>query len=289
MKVAFIGLGIMGSRMAANLLKNGVDLTVWNRTSSITEPLRDQGAKVALTLDEAVANKDIVFSMLSTPQVLNQLAFGEHGFVKSMKPDALWVDCTTVNPSFSEKSSENAKAMGIRMLEAPVAGTKPHAQNAELTFFVGGLNSDLNEVKPLLEMMGKKVLHVGEAGKASALKVLVNSLLGQSMLIFAETVILGEKMGLEKEFLLNLLPNLVVSAPFTKAKAEMIRKDDYEVQFPLELMQKDMELVAESAYEQVQPLYMANIAKEVYAHARKKGLGRLDFSAIYRFLDVGEK
>ena len=114
--------------------------------------------------------------------------------------------------------------------------------------------------------------------------MLVNSLLAQSMLIFSETLLFGEKMGLSKDFLLNTLPNLVVSAPFTKAKAEMIRADDFEVQFPLEWMHKDLHLVALTAYENNQPLYLANLAKEVYENAKKSGLGREDFSAVYKFL-----
>ncbi|MEL6134184.1 MAG: NAD-binding protein, partial [Bacteroidota bacterium] len=119
----------------------------------------------------------------------------------------------------------------------------------------------------------------------AAFKMLVNALLGQSMLIFSETVLLGEKMGLDKAFLLNILPNLVVAAPFTKAKSEMIKADQYEVQFPLELMHKDMHLAALTAYEHDQPLYLANLTKEIYAEAVQKGLGRLDFAAIHQYLE----
>ncbi len=115
--------------------------------------------------------------------------------------------------------------------------------------------------------------------------MLVNALLAQSMLMFSETVILGEKMGLDREFLLDTLPGLVVSTPFTRFKAEMIRSRDYEVQFPLELMQKDLHLLAQSAYEEGQPLFLANLTKEVYAAAVQQGLGRLDFAAIHQYLE----
>ena len=116
--------------------------------------------------------------------------------------------------------------------------------------------------------------------------MLVNSLLAQSMLVFAETLHLGQKMGLDKDFLLDTLPNLVVSAPFTKFKAEMIRQDDYSVQFPLEWMQKDLHLVTQTAYENNQTLYMANVAKEVYQAAKQKGLSREDFAAIYKVFET---
>lgn len=160
----------------------------------------------------------------------------------------------------------------------------PQAENAELVFFVGGAAADLQRVEPLLQYMGQKVLHIGDQAKGSAFKMLVNALLAQSMVAFSETVLLGEKMGLDKAFLLDVLPNLAVSAPFTKAKAEMIRSDQYEVMFPLELMHKDLHLAAMTAYEQGQPLFMANLTKELFAGAEAAGLGRADFAAVYRYL-----
>jgi len=285
MKIAFIGLGIMGSRMAANLLKNQVQLTVYNRTQSATEPLAKLGATVALSPTEAVQNADLIFSMLSTPEAVESVFFHESGALDAMQKETLWVDCSTVNPSFSLRAKAAAEKAGVRFLDAPVAGTKPQAKNAELVFFVGGEKEDLEKVEPYLNHMGKKVLHIGESGKGSSFKMLVNAMLAQSMLIFSETLALGEKMGLDRDFLLDTLPNLAVAAPFTKAKAEMIRSNDYEVQFPLELMHKDLHLAALTAYELKQPLYLANLAKEMFAEATQKGMGRLDFAAIHQLLE----
>ncbi|MEO1449648.1 MAG: NAD(P)-dependent oxidoreductase, partial [Bacteroidota bacterium] len=234
MQVSFIGLGIMGSRMAHNLLKNGVQLTIFNRTISATKSLEAAGATVASSVEEAVTDADVVFTMLSTPEVVETVMLGPGGGLAHMRPESLWLDCSTVNPSFSRQTSDAAKVRQIRFMDAPVAGTKPHAENAQLTFFIGGSSEDLAEVKSLLEHMSQKVIHVGALGMGASFKMLVNSLLAQSMLMFSETVLLGEKMGLDKDFLLNTLPNLVVSAPFTKFKAEMMRSDSYEVQFPLE-------------------------------------------------------
>ena len=120
--------------------------------------------------------------------------------------------------------------------------------------------------------------------RAPASKMLVNTLLAQSMLAFAEAMVLGEKLGLPQAFLLDTLPNLFVSAPFTKAKAEMIRAEDYAPQFALELMHKDLHLAALTAYENGQPLFATNAAKEVYAAAGKSGFGQKDFAAVYEFL-----
>ena len=285
MKVSFIGLGIMGSRMAKNLLKNGTELTVYNRTRSAAEELEAMGAAVADTVDGCIDGADVVFTMLSKPQVVCDLAFGPDGFLAKMKSNALWLDCSTVNPSFSKTAANKARAKGIRFLDAPVGGTKSHAENAELVFFVGGNAADLEEISPLLDHMGRKNIHVGEQSKGSALKMLINGMLGQSMIVFAESLLLGEKMGIEKDFLLNFLPNLPVVAPFVKFKTENIKNDSYDAAFPLELMQKDMHLVAKTAYENDMPMYMANLAKELFAGAKRDGMGREDFSAIFRYLE----
>ena len=265
MKITFIGLGIMGSRMAANLLKNGVSLTVFNRSIPPMEALQKAGAKSAATIQEAVANADIVFSMLSTPEVVKEYFLEEGGTLSKMKKNAIWVDCSTVNPSFSLLAKEHADKQGVRFIDAPVAGTKPQAENAELVFFIGAEKELLEEVEPYLQMMGQKIILIGETGKGASFKMLVNIMLAQSMVIFSEAVILGEKMGIAKEFLLNVIPNIVVAAPFTKFKAEMVRSGNYDVQFPLEWMHKDLHLAAITAYEMNQPLYLANMAKEIFA------------------------
>ena len=285
MKITFIGLGIMGSRMAVNLGENNIDLTVFNRTVGNTQHYKDKGIHVANTLQGAVKDADIVFSMLSTPEAVKDVFFAENGALASMKKNALWVDCSTVNPSFSKEAHSEAKAQYIQFLDAPVAGSKPQAENAELVFFVGGENDTISIVTPYLEMMGKKVVHIGETGLGASFKMLVNIMLAQSMLIFSEAVLLGEKMNIPTNFLLDVLPNLVVSAPFTKFKAVAIKNNTYDVQFPLEWMHKDLHLATLTAYEQQQPLFLANLTKELFAQANKSGMGRLDFSAIHKYLE----
>jgi 3-hydroxyisobutyrate dehydrogenase-like beta-hydroxyacid dehydrogenase len=284
MKIAFIGLGIMGSRMAANLLKSNAELVVWNRTLSATSPLQQRGAKVAHSLPEAVAEADVVFSMLSTPEVVEECFLGREGALQHMKPNALWVDCTTVNPSFTATSALAASDAGVRFFDAPVAGSKPQAEGAQLAFFVGATEEQIDPIRPYLDVMGTKVIPFGTVGKGASFKMLVNIMLAQSMIIFSEAVLLGEKLGISKDFLLDVLPGLVVAAPFTKFKAEMIRRDAYDVQFPLEWMLKDLHLASLTAYEAKQPLFMANLAKELYTAAEREGHGRLDFSAIHRYL-----
>lgn len=285
MKITFIGLGIMGSKMASNLAKNHVELTVYNRTKKEIQGLDGPNVTVADSPQNAVKDADIVFSMLSTPQVVEEVFFGDNGALKSMKENAIWADSTTVNPSFSLRASEEAKLNNVRFLDAPVSGSKGPATNAELVFLIGGAKETLKEIEPYLNMMGNKILHIGKVGQGASFKMLVNMTMAQSILIFSEAVLLGEKMGISRDFLLDVLPNLPVTAPATKAKAEAIRNDDYDVQFPLEWMHKDLHLATLTAYENNQPLYLANLAKELYAEANKSGMGRLDMSAIFKYLE----
>jgi 3-hydroxyisobutyrate dehydrogenase-like beta-hydroxyacid dehydrogenase len=284
MSVAFIGLGIMGSRMAGNLLKNDVELTVFNRSAAPMQPLAKLGALMAGSYQGAVQDADVVFTMLPSPEVVAQVALAADGFLASMQDGAIWVDCSTVNPSFSIQAGKVAARHHIRFVDAPVAGSKQQAESAELVFLAGGSETDINAIDSLLNMMGSRVVHVGDCGKGAALKMLVNSLLAQSMLAFSEAVLLGEKLGLERDFLLDLLPNSAVCAPFLKAKAEMIRAGDDDVQFPLELMHKDLHLAALTAFENDRPFFSVNSAKELFAAAKQGGLGRKDFASIYEYL-----
>ncbi|MCK2182808.1 NAD(P)-dependent oxidoreductase [Halomonas getboli] len=289
MNVTFIGLGIMGSRMARNLLAHdGIALTVFNRSPEAMEPLAEAGARTAESAREAVAGAEVVFTMLSAPDAVDGVAFGDDGFVEAMDDGALWVNCSTVNPSYTRTCNERARAGGIRFLDAPVAGTKMPAETGELTFLLGGESDDVDQVRPLLDHMGQKILHVGPAGQGSAFKMLVNAMLAQSMLVYAETSLLGEKLGFSRDFLMETLPNLPVTAPFLKGKAELIKEGDYDTQFPLELMLKDLHLLDVTAYEQQQPLFLAGLAKSLYGQASSAGHGREDFAAVFDYLDKPE-
>lgn len=285
MKIAFIGLGLMGSRMASHLAKNNVNITVYNRSKKDIKALETQNVTFADSAQSAVKDADIVFSMLSAPLAVEDVFFGNEGVLKSMKKNAIWADCTTVNPSFSQRSFQEAKLNNIRFLDAPVSGSTPQADTAALVFFIGGDQESLKEVEPYIHMMGNKILPMGGTGKGASFKMVVNMMLAQSMVVFSEAVLFGEKMGISKDFLLNVVPNLIVSAPFTKFKAEKIKDNNYDPQFPLELMSKDLNLASLTAIEENHPLYLANLAKEIYAEADEEGMGRLDMSAIFKYLE----
>ncbi|MEQ8705649.1 MAG: NAD(P)-dependent oxidoreductase [Phaeodactylibacter sp.] len=284
MNITFIGLGIMGKRMALNLLQSDATVTVWNRSPEPIAELGKAGAQTAATPAEAVAVADLVLSMLSTPEVVEAVFLGAGGALSHMPEGATWIDCSTVNPTFSLRCDALARETGVQFIDAPVVGTKPHAEKAELTIITGATEEEIAPFAPYLNYMGQTVLKLGGRSRGSAFKMLINTLLAQSMAAFAETVKLGEAMGLPRDFLLDNLPKSPVVAPFLKAKAELIRKGDFEAQFPLEWMQKDLHLATLCAYEAGQPMPLANAAKELYALAKAKGLERADFSAVYKIL-----
>ncbi|MCB0273799.1 MAG: NAD(P)-dependent oxidoreductase [Calditrichaeota bacterium] len=282
MKIGFIGLGIMGSRMAAHLLEKHPGLRVWNRSPEKAETLLAAGAVWA---DSPADFKEVevLFTMLAHPDAVSALAFGERGFLQHLKPGAIWVDCSTGNPDFSREMATAARGRGIAFVDAPVAGTRPHAENRELVIFASGDAQALPVVEPLLGLMGKKVMVLGEAGQATSLKVVINMMLGISMAAFAEAVTLGEQMGLSRQLLMNALIGGPVAAPFLGMKRPMIEAENYPADFPLEWMHKDM-LMARIAAGPAGELPLSEAAEKVYGKAREAGLGRSDFAAVFSFL-----
>ena len=286
MKIGYIGLGIMGSRMAANLQKLGYELIAHNRTKEKARDLLDNGATWADTPMQVGKSSDLVITMLSTPEVVQEIAVGGQGLLQGMKPGSLWINCSTVNPSFTIEMARIASEHNIRYLDAPVAGTKGPAENGELLFLAGGDETSLAEAAPLFEIMGKKTLHLGEVGKGAAMKMLINQLLGQSMVAFAEALVMGEAMGIKKQILFDVLLNTPVVAPVMAAIRPKLENGNYEANFPLKWIQKDLHLSSISAYESGVATPNLHATKEIFAQAKQHGFGDLDFTAVYEFLNL---
>lgn len=284
MNIGFIGLGIMGSRMAGNLLNAGHTVTVHNRTRSKANDLIANGATWADTPADTAKNADILITMLAHPQAVEETALGKDGFLGVLGEGKLWIDSSTVNPSFSRKMAEQATAHNIRFLDAPVAGSKNQAQEGVLRFIVGGDAEDVEEAKPLFDAMGSGTVHVGGHGMGTSLKIVVNYLLASAMASFAEGMALGESLGVSQEMLLKVLVGGPVVAPFMAGKQSKLESGNYEAEFPLQWMQKDVQLATQTAYETGVPMPVANATKELYQLAIRAGLGEDDFSAIYQYL-----
>jgi len=284
MKIGFIGLGIMGSRMATNLQKHGYQLIVHNRTPEKANPLLSKGAIWAENPASVAKQCDILITMLAHPKAVSEAALGDQGFLNALSPKKLWIDSSTVNPSFSRQMAQQANTRNIRFLDAPVAGSKLQAASANLVFIVGGKTTDLAEAQPLFDCMGKRTLHIGSIGMGSSMKLVINQLLAVSMAAFAEGMTLGESLGIPKETLMNILIGGPVVPPFMASKKDMMQSHQYETQFPLRWMQKDLQMSTQTAYETQTPMPIANITKEVFQQAIKAGFGDNDFASIYQFL-----
>jgi len=274
----------MGSRMAANLQRAGHDLVVYNRTQSKADELVEQGAIRAESPEEVALQCRLVFTMLATPEAVEEVAVGADGFLRALPGNSLWVDCSTVNPSFSQRMAKQAKKTGQRFLDAPVAGTLMPAEKGELIFLVGGEASDLEQVRELLDVMGRNVVHVGENGQGASMKMVINMLLGQAMAAFTESVRLGTALGISEEVLCQTLVNTVAAAPFLKLKQQKLLDRNFSPEFPLEWLHKDLHLASVTAYEQNVALPSLQTTKELYAQAKQQGFGKEDISAVYKVL-----
>lgn len=283
MRIGFIGLGLMGSRMAARLQVKDFSLAIYNRSEGVYGAFDDKVERNA-TASQCVENSDVVFTMLSTQEAIEEVALGQVGFLNAMKAGSTWVDCSTVSPSFSKHCCEEAAKKGIQFVEAPVAGSTGTAAAGQLVFLVGGVKSTVEPLIPLLNLMGKKVMHVGAVGSASATKLLINYALASAMINFSEIVKAGRGIGLSDDFLFDQLPNFPVMAPFVQLKATKIRNADYSPEFPLEWMVKDINLLEQTLEKSSQTLPMLKLLRSTYREGIKKGQSREDFSSVIKVL-----
>jgi 3-hydroxyisobutyrate dehydrogenase-like beta-hydroxyacid dehydrogenase len=284
MKIGFIGLGIMGSRMAANLQKHGNSLVVFNRTRAKAEPLLGPCGTFSDSPAKLTEQVDLLFTMLAHPDAVEQAALGADGFLNHLRPNALWVDCSSVNPSFSKKMAAEAARREVHFVDAPVTGSAPAAAEAKLIFWVGADPADLERIRPLLLCMGNKIVHTGGHGAGTSMKMVINLLLGTGMAAFAEAMGLGQGLGLSQKMLFDSLLGTPAVAPFLAAKREKIESGNYAAEFPLRWMQKDMHLASLSAYEAGVAMPLTNVTKEIYRLAMRGGHATEDFSTIYEFL-----
>lgn len=284
MKIGFIGLGLMGSRMAMNLSKAGYHLNIYNRTKQKADKLIADNVMWKSTPGNVGAESDIVITMLSTPEAVQQLALGDNGFLHTMKKGNVWIDCSTVNPAFSKEMAEISTTLGFNFLDAPVGGSIIPAEKGELIFMVGGKKSIVRYCEPILKVMGRKIIHVGDNGMGSSLKLVNNLVMGLSMYAFFEGLILSESLGLTKEQVFDFFDGSPVAAPMVNFKRAKITTQDFSPEFPLQWLHKDLQLASATAWEQGIALPGTNTVKEIFALAKQQGLGEKDFTAIYSFL-----
>src|SRR5258705_3649165 len=245
--VGFIGLGLMGRPMAANLLKAGYEVTVWNRTASRADELVAQGAKRAATTREVAAASEVVFTIVSDPPALESVLWGNDGVFAGLKRGSVLVDSSTVSPALERRAAAAAAAQGSEFLEAPVTGGTWGAEKGELVFMVGGEEATLKRVEPVLGVMGKKIFHLGPHGAGQTIKLAMNLILAVQVDALAEALALVTRAGLQGEKLVEVLQSSMARSGVLDVKAPNLLKGEYAPSFPLRLMHKDLGLALDLA------------------------------------------
>jgi len=281
-KFGFIGLGIMGSAMATNLVRAGFDVTAWNRSPEKVAGLVALGATLAPSPREVIETCPVTFAMLADPAAAEAVCFGPNGVLEGMAPGKGYVDMSTVDAETSRRIGGAVTAKGGRFLEAPVSGSRKPAEEGTLVVLAAGDRSLFEEALPGLERMGKKILHLGETGNGATMKLVVNMVMGGMMAAFCEGLALGEKGGLALTDILDVLDAGALANPMFRLKGGQMAKGDYSTAFPLKHMQKDLRLAVALGDRLGQPLFSAAAANESFKRARDMGLGDADFSALYR-------
>lgn len=283
MQVGFIGLGVMGTPMALNLVKAGYKLTVFDIMPKAVAELIESGAVAAATPRELIAEVDVVITMLPNAAIVDETLNGANGLLAGARTGQVIVDMSSVAPHTSVKMAQCAAVKSVGYVDAPVSGGAAGAAAGTLTIMVGGSAEDVATVMPLLEVMGKNIKHMGETGSGDAVKMVNNLLLGANMAALAEALVLGVKSGVSLETMYEVIQNSSGASYALTAKVpNFIMKRSFAPGFSVELQYKDLELAVESAKAMSLPLPMTNAAQQVFELARAKGLGREDISATVK-------
>nr|KYP58389.1 Putative oxidoreductase GLYR1 [Cajanus cajan] len=274
----------MGSPMAHNLLKAGVDLTVWNRTKTKCDPLISLGAKYKPSPEEVAASCDVTFAMLADPQSAVDVACGKHGAANGIGPGKGYVDVSTVDGDTSKLISAQINSTGALFLEAPVSGSKKPAEDGQLIFLTAGDKALYETVGSLLDIMGKSKFYLGDVGNGAAMKLVVNMIMGSMMASFSEGLLLCEKVGLDPDVLVKVVSQGAINAPMYSTKGPSMIQSLYPTAFPLKHQQKDLRLALGLAESVSQSTPIAAAANELYKVAKSHGLSDQDFSAVIEAL-----
>ncbi|MGI8631138.1 MAG: NAD(P)-dependent oxidoreductase [Solirubrobacterales bacterium] len=283
-RLAYIGLGNMGLGMASRLAESGYDVTAYNRTRAKGEDVEKLGGHIADSPAEAAAEADVVMLSLADQDVVSAMLFGENGVFGSLKQGGYVVDMSTVPPAFARELAQKAAEAGYRALDACVYGAPMHARTGELRVMVGGAEEDYREIEPVLESLGKQLAYLGPNGMGATMKLVVNMLMGVQMPALAEAVVFGERAGLPRERILEMIKGSGYSSPVMNFRCPMMQERTFErAAFKLALMRKDMMLVMGESQELGVPMPVSEAAYSMLTAAKQQGLGDLDVAAIVAF------
>ncbi|GIP34535.1 NAD(P)-dependent oxidoreductase [Paenibacillus sp. J2TS4] len=278
--IGFIGLGTMGLPMASNLLKQGYPLIVHNRTASKADPLIAAGAQWATSPAEASRSADVLFTNVSNDQILLEVVFGEEGILQGAHPGLTVIDCSTVSPETSRRIEAELASSGSEFLDAPVTGSKPAAIDGTLVFMVGGKEDVFHDHADLFETLGSKSVYMGPSGSGSSTKIAHNTIVGINALALAEGMALAAKANLDPEKFLGIVTSGAANSRQAELKGDKIIDRNFDVQFSLQLMLKDLLLANDQTSKFQLPLPLLHAASTLYQMGLGKGLGEQDLCSV---------
>lgn len=285
MRVGFIGLGKMGKPMALNLLNGGFELTVHNRSRGVVEELASLGAKAATSPAEVCRASEFVLTCLPTPQSVETVYLGPDGIIPAVASGQVLVDLSTVAPSTSLKLRESAVQRGAGFLDAPVSGGVPRAQSGTLTIMVGGDEATLNVARPVLEVLGEKVILVGGPGAGSVVKLTNQLLVGIHSVAAAEALVFGVKAGADPQALLEVIGSSFGASAMFNRTVPMALKRQFGSATDVGILSKDMSLITSLGRELSVRLLLGSLAEQVLTEAKGLGLANNDIASLVKPLE----
>ncbi|PYI52973.1 NAD(P)-binding domain-containing protein [Paenibacillus flagellatus] len=279
-KIGFIGLGTMGLPMAANLLRKGYPLTVYNRTADKNAELLRLGAEAAATPAEAARDADVLITMLSNDTAIRQTFYDPNGIMEGIRPGLTVIDCSTISPHTSKTLHAELAEHAVDFLDAPVTGSKPAAESGTLLFMVGGSEEALQEHRDVFEAMGSRIVYMGASGSGSYAKLAHNTMVGINAIGFVEGMALAAKANVDLEKFYEIVQAGGAASKQAELKGPKILNRDFATQFSMQLMHKDLRLASQLTDQLQLTAPLLNLAKNIYEMGLSKGLGELDLSAI---------
>jgi 3-hydroxyisobutyrate dehydrogenase-like beta-hydroxyacid dehydrogenase len=284
-KIGFMGLGIMGTPMAANLLKAGYAVMVYNRSPEKAESLVKQGAGLASNPKSLARAADVVIAMVTGPEALSDLLWGPNGAGGAFNHQKVFINMSSVSPGYTRELARELEPTGVTFIDAPVSGTKKPAEDGTLIILAGGPRDKVKELSPVLLAMGKKVVYCGAAGQGAMMKMCINLLLGLMMEGFAEVLNLGKLGGLSLEAMLDTVFSGPLTCGLFQMKAANLENHAYPAAFPLKHMTKDAKFIVDTAFELGAPVPVAHTILHLFRSGVAQGWGDEDISAVARVLE----
>jgi len=284
-KVAFIGLGVMGEPMARNLLKAGHNVRTYDVQDKVLDRIASEGAEIASSPADSVINAEFIFTMLPSGKEVFQAAFGDQGFAQSMSKETLLIDTSTILPADTDEISAKLSARKCRMIDAPVGRLAQNAIEGTLLFMIGGLKSDLECARPILNVLGDKIVHCGPVGMGTRMKVVNNYQSTSLNVLTAETLTFAEASGLDINLAIEVMRETTAGRGHMNATyPNQVLSGNIEPGFMIDLAHKDLGLALETTAKLHTPAFLGAAARQAYSIAQSNGMGRNDWTALFMTL-----